>query len=40
MASVKAVNIKADSSLEDDLDAAFEKNLVVFDLIPMDLLFQ
>ena len=38
--AVEAVNIKADLLLEDDLDAAFEKDLVVFDSIPMDLLFQ
>ena len=29
-----------DLLLEDDLDAAFEKDLVVFDSIPMNLLFQ
>ena len=40
VAVVKAVNTKADLLLEDDLDAAFEKDLVVFDSIPMDLLFQ
>ena len=38
--AVEAVNIKADLLLEDDLDAAFEKDLVVFDSIPMDLLFK
>ena len=38
--AVKAVNIKADLLLEDDLDAAFEKDLGVFDSIPIDLLFQ
>ena len=38
VASVKAVNIKADSLLEDNGDVAFEKDLFVFDSIPMDLL--
>ena len=33
-------NIKADLLLENDLDAAFDKDLVFFDWIPMDLLFK
>ena len=36
--AVKYVDVKADLLLEDDLDAAFEKDLVVFDSIPMDFL--
>ena len=38
--ALKVVNVKADLLLEDDLDAAFEKDLVVFDSIPMDFRFQ
>ena len=36
--AVKDVDVKADLLLEDDLDAAFEKDSVVFDSIPMDFL--
>ena len=38
VAAVKAVNMKSD--LEEDLDAAFAKDLTVLDSIPMDFLFQ